>query len=173
MKIAVLSDIHDNLKNLEWTLKYLKEEKIDQVICCGDFCAPFTARFLAKVNLPIYGVFGNNDGDQGGLISTTNNQIYFKTLGEEHHELILDDKRIVFTHYPKYAKLLFETGVYDAVFYGHDHLKYLDFMDGKILCNPGPVCGIIKGSISQGTFAVYQTKENKVDFINIDHDFQL
>ena len=40
MEIAILSDIHDNLKNLQKVTDQLKARGIQTAICCGDFCAP-------------------------------------------------------------------------------------------------------------------------------------
>jgi uncharacterized protein len=45
MKIAVLSDIHDNI----WVLETLLDElEADALIFCGDFCAPFTLAQIAE-----------------------------------------------------------------------------------------------------------------------------
>jgi len=62
MLIAVLSDCHDNIWNLEKVLPKL--DKAEVVLFCGDFCAPFTLKLLAEgFTRPIHAVFGNNDGD--------------------------------------------------------------------------------------------------------------
>ncbi|MFN2183884.1 MAG: metallophosphoesterase family protein, partial [Anaerolineae bacterium] len=39
MRVAILSDIHDNIWRLETLLAGLEA---DALIFCGDFCAPFT-----------------------------------------------------------------------------------------------------------------------------------
>ncbi len=36
MKIGIISDIHDYHKELETTLNILKEQQIEEIICCGD-----------------------------------------------------------------------------------------------------------------------------------------
>ena len=62
MKIAILSDIHDNIWKLE-TL--LAELEADALIYCGDFCAPFTLAQMGEgFDGQVHAVFGNNDGDQ-------------------------------------------------------------------------------------------------------------
>lgn len=40
MKIAVLSDIHDNIWNLEKVLKQVKKKGCKAIIFCGDFVSP-------------------------------------------------------------------------------------------------------------------------------------
>ena len=62
MRIAILSDVHDNIWKLETLLDRLEAEAL---VFCGDFCAPFTLAQIAESFAgPIHVVFGNNDGDQ-------------------------------------------------------------------------------------------------------------
>ena len=60
MKIAIISDTHDNLKNLEKFLSWLKKEGGSILIHCGDVCRMDT---LLKISQDfegkIYLVFGN------------------------------------------------------------------------------------------------------------------
>jgi len=71
MRIAILSDIHDNIWNLHaamhWLLSLSGDEAIDSLICCGDLCSPFVmviiVDYCKERSLPIDLVFGNNDGD--------------------------------------------------------------------------------------------------------------
>ena len=71
MKIAVLSDIHDNLVNLDLALQKIKELQAETMIFCGDFCSPFAAKQLAGFGLPVHAVFGNNDGDPFAILKQT------------------------------------------------------------------------------------------------------
>lgn len=165
MKIAVLSDIHDHIENLKQALGKISSQSCESIIFCGDFCAPFTARRLAESNLPIYSTFGNNDGDQGEIILSTSGKIQFFSVGKENGEITLAGRKIAFCHYPKYAKLLAESGQFDAVFYGHNHLKSLEKIKKTILCNPGAVCGIVNGEPGTATFVTYDTDTDNIEFI--------
>jgi len=45
MKIAVLSDIHDNIWKLEEGLKSIENiNDVQAMVFCGDLCAPFTLK---------------------------------------------------------------------------------------------------------------------------------
>ncbi|MEM7032450.1 MAG: metallophosphoesterase family protein, partial [Chloroflexota bacterium] len=58
MKLAVLSDVHDNIWNLEKVLNHLG--KIDALLFLGDFCAPFSLKQIADAYAgPIHCVPGN------------------------------------------------------------------------------------------------------------------
>ena len=64
MLIAVMSDSHDNIWNLQKALGIVKEKGAGMIIHCGDFVAPFMLKELEETGIPVHGVFGNNDGDQ-------------------------------------------------------------------------------------------------------------
>ncbi|TVR68836.1 MAG: YfcE family phosphodiesterase, partial [Spirochaetaceae bacterium] len=64
MTIAVLSDIHDNIWNLEKALVQVKDQRAEVLLFLGDFCAPFTLAQIAEgFSGPVHAIFGNNDGD--------------------------------------------------------------------------------------------------------------
>jgi len=152
MKIAVLSDIHDNIWNLEEVLKRVKKEKYQAIIFCGDFCAPFSAVMLAESKLPVYAVLGNSYDVSNTLRATGdfNNFNLFSEMGEVE----LDKKRIALCHYPKLARGLAFTGEYDAVFYGHDHKTSSELINKTLLANPGE----IMARYGKCTFGIYDTK---------------
>lgn len=165
MQIAILSDIHDHIENLAKVLEQISERKCEQVICCGDICAPFTAKILAGTGLPTFSVFGNNDGDQGSIILQTSDKIKFFTIGQEHGEVELDGKKIAFCHYPEHGRMLAESGKYAAVFYGHNHIQKTETVKESLLCNPGPICGIVAGKTDTASWAIYNTDNNQVETI--------
>lgn len=165
MVIGVLSDIHDNLKNLETALALLKEHKAEQLIFCGDFCAPFAAKKLAETGLPVHAVFGNNDGDRFTISRVTSAQPDFKLYGEYigdiDNQLILDGIRIGVTHYPFYAKPMIKTGWYDCVFYGHNHKADKQMFAGNLMMNPGEIAGVF----GKPSFAVIDTAVKSSEII--------
>ena len=48
MKIAIISDTHDNLANLKKAIDWIKKEKIKIVIHCGDIFKPETIKEILK-----------------------------------------------------------------------------------------------------------------------------
>jgi putative phosphoesterase len=102
MKLAILSDIHDNVWNLHaamhWLLSLADDEAIDGVICCGDLCSPFVMVILIdyckKRWLPIHLVFGNNDGD-GPRITAQAQDYSALTIHYEMAELVEFDGKLL------------------------------------------------------------------------------
>ncbi|OQY43413.1 MAG: hypothetical protein B6242_14710 [Anaerolineaceae bacterium 4572_78] len=151
MKIAVLSDIHDNIWNLEKALEKL--EGVDAMIFLGDFCAPFTLKQIADAfRGPIHCIQGNNDGDMLLLMKiadSVGNVTFYNPLGIFE----VDGKFIAFTHYPEIAEGLVATGKYSAVFYGHTHVFWHQKENDTLMVNPGE----IMGRFGSPSFGYYDT----------------
>jgi hypothetical protein len=162
MKIAILSDIHDNIWNLEKVLERVKKEKCQVVIFCGDFCAPFSAVMLAKSKLPVYAVLGNSYDTYNtlGVTKDFNNFNLFSEIGE----IELGKKKIAICHYPKLARGLAFTGEYNAVFHGHNHKASSELTNKTLLANPGEVMG----RYGKCTFGIYDTSSNKFEIIEVE-----
>ena len=166
MKIAILSDIHDQKANLELALSQIKEQGIQQALVLGDFCAPPTVLQLVQSELKCLCIFGNNDGDRARMkeiAATSNGRVAFSQ--QEFDEYEIEDKKVFVTHYPEIAKSVADSGGFDAVFYGHDHQRYLEVLqNGTLLLNPGEIWGWLNGVSS---YAIWDTEINQADIIEV------
>lgn len=168
MKIAIVSDIHDNIWNLNKVVSFLPE-KVEALICLGDFCAPFSAQILGSLDMPIHACLGNNDEDQIALVKQGDtNFVNWISLAEEFGTAEFDNRKIAFCHYPKLAELLAKSGEFDAVFHGHTHVPEIREYGKSLLANPGSVCGIQKGRPGYAGFGIYDTKTNKIELIDLE-----
>lgn len=150
-KIAILSDSHDNIWNLEKALAQVECAQVEYLLHCGDFVAPFVIVQLAEGFAgPIHGVFGNNDGDPR-LIMQQAGQWPRVTIHGQLAVLEVDGCRIAMNHYPEIARPLAESGRYDLVCYGHDHQAHREQIGHCQLVNPGEVMGRF-GAPSWGLF---------------------
>ncbi|MFH1392265.1 MAG: metallophosphoesterase [bacterium] len=157
MKIGVMSDTHDNLKQIEQAVKKFNDAEVKMVIHAGDFVAPFSVKALQPLNCPVVAVFGNNDGDQIGLSAK------FKGIGEVYPVLArveLDGRKIAVVHYPELAESLFLGKVFDVVVYGHTHKLDVRKNDSGLLLNPGETGG---WSTGESTVAIIDLKTLTVD----------
>ena len=151
MRIAVLSDIHDNIWNLEKALDRL--EGVEVLLCCGDLCAPFSlAQIQDSFSGPVHVVLGNNDGDPL-LLAQIASQREGVHLYQPLVQLELDGRKIAVAHYPQIGQALAASGQYDAVFSGHTHLSQTQRLGGTLWANPGEVMG----RFGEPSFGVYDT----------------
>ena len=67
MRIGVVSDTHNNLKNVRKIVELFNAEGVDRVIHTGDISQAKTLDVLACLNAPLFGVFGNNDQEREAL----------------------------------------------------------------------------------------------------------
>lgn len=140
MRIAIVSDTHDNSANFNKVIDWLNKEKIKVILHCGDICNQETIdeavkNFKGKIKF----VRGNGDFNLNDV--------------PEKMEIELSGKMIAFVHYPKIAKEMAESGKYDLVFYGHTHKPWEGKVGNCRLVNPGEVAG----QRFKPTFAVYNT----------------
>jgi putative phosphoesterase len=158
MKIAILSDIHDNIWKLESLLAGLEA---DALIFCGDFCAPFTLAQIAEGFAgPIHAVFGNNDGDQF-LLARVAGQFPHVALHGDFAELTLDGRGVAVTHYPAMGQALARGGFYDLVCHGHSHERLVEQTGNTLRVNPGEVMG----RFGLSTYGIYDTAYGQVEII--------
>ncbi|HJO33839.1 MAG TPA: YfcE family phosphodiesterase [Anaerolineales bacterium] len=163
MKLAVLSDTHDNIPKLEAALRMMAEA--DAVLHCGDLCSPFVVERIAMGLpdiTPVHIIWGNNEGDIR-LICAKAAQHDNINLHGDFAVLMFDGKNIALTHYPEIARPLASSGNYKLVCYGHDHCAYHSQLTDCTLLNPGELLGL-KGKT---TFAWFDTTTEVVRFVEI------
>ncbi len=141
MKLAVMSDSHDNIWNMRRAVARIRSEGADVILHCGDFVAPFMLKELAAAGLPVHGVFGNNDGDQYQLTRMALTDFADIHLHGPVADLDLDGFRVAMAHYFMVARGLAATGEYDLVCFGHSHEQHLETVGRTILLNPGEIMG--------------------------------
>jgi putative phosphoesterase len=152
MKIAVLSDIHDNIWKLAVALGRLGDA--DSLICCGDLCAPFIVPQVAEeFRRPIHIVFGNNDGDRFRITQQAQ-RFQHVTIHGELADLMLGGKRIAVHHFDDVGRLIAASDVYDVVCCGHNHVFEVERVGNTLLINPGE----IMGRFGTSTYVVYDTE---------------
>lgn len=138
-KLAVISDVHDNLPNLKKALTYIIDHKIDYLICTGDLQSLEAWQMLDESGIPSWGVRGNADNYGWDLSALKNTKIF-----EEFGEITLVEKNIVFCHYPEIIKKFIEDkpGKYQLALHGHTHKPWEENYNGTKILNPGNVGNI-------------------------------
>lgn len=167
VKVAILSDIHDNVWNLRAVLGALADA--EAMVCCGDLCAPFMLARLAEGfgGRPIHIVFGNNDGD---LYRITQVAAGFDTV-RLHGELFtgeLGGRRFVATHYDSVAATIDPSGA-DVICYGHNHRFAVERRGESWFVNPGAVMGYTPLGDREVavSFALYDSDTHRVEGFEI------
>ncbi|UCH27615.1 MAG: metallophosphoesterase family protein [Trueperaceae bacterium] len=163
MRIAILSDIHDNIWTLAAVLPAIGQA--EALVFCGDLCSPFVVNQLAEgyQKGPIHIVFGNNDGDTF-LISKNASAFEHVQIHGELFRGVLGGKRFAVTHYPSLANTM-DMGTFDVVCYGHDHTYHLSRRGNTLKLNPGPVMGYLPSErrTVPASFMIYDAARHEVE----------
>ncbi len=142
-KIAVISDIHDNILNLEKTLNYIIKQNIKHLVCTGDCQTMDVWDILENTPLKTYAVLGNADEH---LFDEEKIKTYFKNISlfPLWGSFKIAGKNIIISHYINVLKEVIdkETKKYDLGLYGHSHKPWEESYNNTKLLNSGNVANI-------------------------------
>ena len=166
MKIAIVSDSHDNFHNLTLFFNDVVNHNVEKILFLGDFINAGIAKHFAHFQIPTFAIFGNNDGELVGITKValkegSNLEVGFSTFDI----LEIDGRKLFLTHYPILARPMAKSKDFDAVFYGHNHLKHQEMIGNCLMLNPGEISAH-KTKIA--SYAVYDTKTNSAQIYELN-----
>ena len=161
MRLGLLADSHDHLEHLRRAVEAFQARGVTALVHAGDFVAPFAIPPLGRLGVPVYGVFGNNDGERLGLAAR------FAEIGgrlsERPLELELAGRKILVLHEPFGLEGLAAAGTWSLVVYGHTHR--VDVRPGPTLVvNPGETCGWLTG---RPTAAIVDLEAGQAEIVEL------
>jgi len=161
MRIGVISDTHDNARSVTRIVEVLRAARVERVIHTGDITRPETLRVLAAVEVPLFGVYGNNDHARAELgAAAAELGIH---LAEPPLELHWAGRRIVVVH-DRNAHLGLAPHARDVLLHGHDHRYSFERVNGGIVFNPGECAGWLEGWNSVGVLDLVSLETERLRF---------
>ncbi|MEI7620790.1 MAG: metallophosphoesterase family protein [Candidatus Falkowbacteria bacterium] len=157
MKIAIISDIHDNLSNLKLFFNWTKKESIEKIICCGDVTNSETIDFLSKnFTGEIILVRGNMEVYDEDILS---GYLSINCLGR-YGVSELNGISVGVCHEPDFIPRVMEkNSAVKMVFYGHTHKPWLETKGETTFVNPGTLGGVFQ----KASFAFWNTETGKLE----------
>ena len=149
MLVGVVSDTHNNIKNIKKIIHLFNDAEVELVIHTGDISKAETLEFFSKLNCPLKGVFGNNDRIEKGLegVCEKNNFLF----QEPPFSLTLKNRKIAIFHEPDLIRSYIQDHLdTDLVLHGHTHRYKEETIDGTIYFNPGESAGSMEGKNALG-----------------------
>jgi putative phosphoesterase len=159
MKIAIISDTHDNLDNLRKAVEIINSSGVAHTFHAGDFTSPFTIRVLKDLKCPLTGVFGNNDGDRLLLQEKFNGMIH-----RQPYITTFNGKRIAMMHEPAFIEALRDSGHFDIIIFGHTHEPVIRSEKDVLIINPGELGGWL---YRRPTFVIVDLEDMKAEVIEL------
>jgi putative phosphoesterase len=164
LRIGIISDTHDRLPLIVKAVEKLNSEKVDLVLHCGDYCAPFVVSSFKNLNPKMIGVYGNNDAEKELLRKA------FLEFGKEIKgsfvKLNINGFKIALLHGENKDLLdaIIECGLFDLVAYGHTHKIDTSEVGKTLVVNPGEVCGYLTG---ESSLALIEVENKKVNIVKL------
>ena len=142
MKIGVVSDTHNNLKNVGRIVELFNEAGVERVIHTGDITQAKTLDVFAHLEAPLWGVFGNNDQERESLNAAVIEHGF--TFQDPPFELHWHKQRIVVVHDPLEFNGTLSSD-HSLALHGHTHLYRYETKNGQVIFNPGECAGHLQG----------------------------
>lgn len=161
MKIGVIADTHDRLPTARRAVAMFKRMNVGAILHAGDYVAPFAAKLFAPPELPeripLYCVYGNNDGERAGLKGM------LPQLEDGPMRIELGGRVIVMHHFVDWLDAGALRGA-EVVVTGHTHEVVNETRDGVLYLNPGECCGWVN---DRCTVAVLDTDGPTAEIIQV------
>lgn len=143
MKIGVVSDTHNNLRNVGRIVEMFNTLGVGQVVHTGDITQPKTLQALSHLEAPLAGVFGNNDQERP-ILDHTCADLGFHFV-EPPLRFEVAGRSIVVVHDPLELEPL-DIADESLILHGHTHRTTQEWQQGGILTfNPGECAGMMTG----------------------------
>ena len=147
MRIGIVSDTHNNLKNCRRIVALFNDHAVDQVIHTGDITQAKTIEVFSRLDAPMSGVFGNNDEERESLeIAIERYDFHFV---DPPLMLSWGGRNLVVVHDPLDLEELDCCDI-DVILHGHTHTQTIEFSESRLTFNPGESAGMMKGLNSIG-----------------------
>jgi len=142
MRIGVVSDTHNQLRNVQRIVELFNAAGVDRVVHTGDITQAKTLEVLARLEAPLVGVYGNNDLERPAL-ETTSASLGID-LTEPPRRMRIGGRRIAVVHDPLDGDEPIRRE-HDVLLHGHTHLHVEERRDGCLVFNPGECAGWMEG----------------------------
>ena len=163
MRVGVVSDTHNNIKNIEKIIKLFNFEKVELVIHTGDISSAKALDKFSDLNCNLIGVFGNNDRNEIGIeAAAQRNNFQF----QEPPKLVnLNLKKIAIFHEPDFIDdFLLKNKEIDIVVHGHTHRYRNEVRNGVMIFNPGECAGMFTGTNAIGILDLKKLETKRIFF---------
>lgn len=150
MRIGVVSDTHNQLRNVRRIVELFDTARVDRVVHTGDITNARTLEAFAGLEAPLVGVFGNND-EREPLRAVA------RAAGIQLHEppwsIEWAGRRLLIVHDPHFLADA-QLAAHDVVLHGHTHRGVHERRGGTLLFNPGECAGQLAGHNTVGVLAL-------------------
>ncbi|MGH0036706.1 MAG: YfcE family phosphodiesterase [Myxococcota bacterium] len=145
MRIGVVSDTHNHLRNVGRIVELFDAAGVERVVHTGDITQARTLEVLARLDAPLFGVYGNNDLERESLDKAAST--HGLHLADPPLRLEWAGRRLLVVHDPRDLDDP-ESGLCegdDVALHGHTHRHVWEWRQRTRVFNPGECAGHMTG----------------------------
>jgi putative phosphoesterase len=150
MRIGVVSDTHNQLRNVRRIVELFNAARVDRIVHTGDITQARTLEAFEGLEAPLVGVFGNNDEREPLRAAARSAGIQ---LQDPPLSVVWEERRLLVVHDP-YDLTDARLAAHDVVLHGHTHRSVCERRGGALLFNPGECAGHLTGHNTVGVLAL-------------------
>ncbi len=157
MRIAVISDTHNNIGNIQAVRQLILAEEVAAIIHCGDLTEADVLDYFGDFRL--YCVFGN--GDHAPDVMERLEWLGDGNVVGKSLDLSLGSKRVFVAHghYLSGLNRAISSGEYDFVLHGHTHRFRNEKVGRTRVINPGSLGG---KKVEDRSFVILDLEKNEL-----------
>lgn len=148
MRIGVVGDTHNRMPNVERIVDLFREAAVERIVHTGDITQPKVLERFSTLDVPLLGVYGNNDLGERHQLERQAKQ-FGMDLADPPRVLDWAGRNILVVHDPAEAPTSLPNDV-DLVLHGHTHRHRHEYQSGTLIFNPGECAGHREGSNAIG-----------------------
>ena len=163
MIIGVVSDTHNNIKNIDKIISLFNNENLDLVVHTGDITNAKSLNMFSNLNCPLVGVYGNNDYEENFLYEVARDN----NFNFQNPPLVINknQRSIAIFHEPEPIEdFLLQNKNIDVVLHGHTHRYRNEYINGILFFNPGESAGLLKGKNAVGIINMENLSAERIFF---------
>jgi len=162
MRVGIFADSHDHLDNIRCAVEQFNAAECELVVFAGDLVSTFAVPPLRKLNCPVIGCFGDNEGNKLGLLAGLR---IIGRWGEPPFGFkTADGTRFLLAH--MYRQLREVGGEFDVAIYAHTHRPEIQRDElGRLFINPGETGG---WTYRDPTIVLLETTTREAEIIRLN-----
>ena len=163
MLIGIVSDTHNNSKNIEQIISLFNDKDIELVIHTGDITNSKSLERFSRLNVNLIGVYGNNDKNELGLDDVARKKNF--EFQSPPKLVTLSCRRIAIFHEPDdIENFLARNKDIDIILHGHTHRYRNENKNGTLIFNPGESAGMQKDKNAIGIVDLQTLEAKRIFF---------
>jgi putative phosphoesterase len=162
MRIGVVGDTHDRISNVVQIVALFRKARVERIIHTGDITRPGVLEQFARLEVPMLGVFGNNDHAERIRLEQEASR-FGMDFTLPPRTVHWAGRRILVVHDPEDAPTRIPTEI-DLVLHGHTHRHRHELCGDTLIFNPGECAGFLAGHNAVGLVDLVSLEARRLRF---------